>query len=786
MSESPQIEHILVIEDKGGKRTIVLESATCSIGRDSSNSIVLDSRWISRHHAILLRVTMPETTNHRFRLIDGDLQGKRSTNGLSVNGHCCFSRDLRHGDEILFGRDVQARYYATANRSDVEYLTSCEAEDISGFLSNLSSPVKTLISSDIECENSTEAALERLASFPELFSNPIIELDLTGNITYLNPAAILQFPDIREATLDHPILTGIFSMAQKGKGTYFVREVEVADKVFEQSVHYITASDLIRSYAVDVTERKQTEEALRLSEERFQLAVRGSSDGLWDWPDTQKDELWLAPRFYELLGYENGEFEASFSKFNELLHLEDRMATLEAIRAHLEEQVPYDVEYRLLSKSGVYRWFRARGQAIWDDKRQTRRMSGSIADITERKQVEGLLKQAHDELEIRVEQRTTQLKQANEQLHSEIEERQRAEEALRSSISTNRALLNALPDWMFRIGRDGTFVNFKSGKSENLPMPTGEFLGKKLGEVLPKEIAGPMMDCVRRALSTSEVQIFEYQLLLNDNLLDYEARIAVSAANEVIAIIRDITERKRAEEDIRNALKKEKELNELKSRFVAMTSHEFRTPLATILSSAELLEHYSHKWSEEKKISHLQRIQTAVKHMTELLNYVLLLGKAEAGKLEFKPKPLDLEQFCRELVEEMQLNASSHRIIFHAQNQYPTACLDEKLLRHILSNLLSNAIKYSPESDEVRFDLIGEGGEAIFRIQDRGIGIPAAEQAQLFDSFHRASNVGNISGTGLGLAIVKRAVDLHGGKIAVESQVEVGTTFTVTLPCTAI
>ncbi len=770
MSESPQIEHILVIEDKGGKRTIVLESATCSIGRDSSNSIVLHSPWISRHHASLLRVTMPETANHLFRLIDGDLQGKRSTNGLSVNGRHCFSHDLRHGDEILFGRDVWARYYITANPSDVEFLKSCQAEEVSGFLSNSNKSRKfeTLISSD--------AALERLASFPELFSNPIIELDLTGNITYLNPAAILQFPDIREAKFQHPILAGIVSMAQKGKRTYFVREVEVADKVFEQSVHYITASDLIRSYAVDVTERKQTEEALRLSEERFQLAVRGSSDGLWDWPDTQKDELWLAPRFYELLGYENGEFEASFSKWKELLHLEDRTATLEAVRAHLEEEVPYDVEYRLLTKSGAYRWFRARGQTIWDDKRQTQRMSGSIADITERKQVEGLLQQAHDELEIRVEQRTTQLKQANEQLHSEIEERQRAEEALRSSISTNRALLNALPDWMFRIGRDGTFVNFKSGKSENLPMPT------ELGEVLPKEVAGPMMDCVRRALSTSEVQIFEYQLLVNDNLLDYEARIAVSAANEVIAIIRDITERKRAEQDIRNALKKEKELNELKSRFVAMTSHEFRTPLATILSSAELLEHYSHKWSEEKKITHLQRIQTAVKHMTGLLNDVLLLGKAEAGKLEFKPKPLDLEQFCRELVEEMQLNASSHRIIFHAQNQCPTACLDEKLLRHILSNLLSNAIKYSPESDEVHFDLIGECGEAIFRIQDRGIGIPAADRAQLFDSFHRASNVENISGTGLGLAIVKRAVDLHGGKIAVDSQVGVGTTFTVTLP----
>jgi signal transduction histidine kinase len=290
------------------------------------------------------------------------------------------------------------------------------------------------------------------------------------------------------------------------------------------------------------------------------------------------------------------------------------------------------------------------------------------------------------------------------------------------------------------------------------------------------------MNSVERALSTGEVQIFESQLLVNNNLLDYEFRIAVSAEDEVMAIVRDITERKRAEEDIRKALEKEKELGELKSRFVTMASHEFRTPLATILSSTELLEHYSHKWGEEKKLKHLQRIQAAVKHMTELLNDVLVIGKAEAGKLEFQPTPLELAQFCRELVEEMQLPAGSHTIAFRTQGQCTTACMDEKLLRHILSNLLSNAIKYSPQCGTVHFDLVCEQGKAVFRIKDDGIGIPVTEQAQLFNSFHRASNVGTISGTGLGLAIVKKSVDLHGGNIKVDSEVGFGTTFTATLP----
>jgi signal transduction histidine kinase len=165
---------------------------------------------------------------------------------------------------------------------------------------------------------------------------------------------------------------------------------------------------------------------------------------------------------------------------------------------------------------------------------------------------------------------------------------------------------------------------------------------------------------------------------------------------------------------------------------------------------------------------------------------VLVIGKADAGKLEFAPKASALESFCRELVEEVQLSASKHNINFHWQ---PQCCsmvyLDEKLLRHILINLLSNAIKYSPQSDRVEFEVLCQSTEVIFHVKDYGIGIPEADREHLFDSFHRATNVGNISGTGLGLAIVKKAVDIHEGTIVVNSQVGTGTTVTVTLPCTA-
>ena len=367
-------------------------------------------------------------------------------------------------------------------------------------------------------------------------------------------------------------------------------------------------------------------------------------------------------------------------------------------------------------------------------------------------------------------------------LEIEIKERQQVEAALRDSLATNRALLNAIPDAMFRIRSDGNFINLQVAKDKNVPLPLEQFVGKNLSEVLPLNVAQALMNCLKQALATTDVQICEYQLLLNQQPHDYEARIVTSDESEAIALIRDITKRKQAERDMHQALSKERELSDLKSRFVTLTSHEFRTPLTTILSSAELLKDYISQLTEEKKLQHLQRIIFAVNYMVDLLNDVLLIGKAEAGKWECTPILLDLIQFCSDLVEENQITTDIHTISFRFQGQCHNTYVDEKLLRHILNNLLSNAIKYSPEGGKIYFELICQQNTVTFRIQDQGIGIPEADQAKLFDSFHRAKNVGTISGTGLGLAIVKKAVDLHGGSIEVESKIGLGTTFVVTLP----
>jgi signal transduction histidine kinase len=244
-----------------------------------------------------------------------------------------------------------------------------------------------------------------------------------------------------------------------------------------------------------------------------------------------------------------------------------------------------------------------------------------------------------------------------------------------------------------------------------------------------------------------------------------------------------IREGKQIEDEVRLELQQERELNELKSRFVSMVSHELRTPLTVLRTSLELLQRYGHVASEDKKAEYFQRCRAAIHTMTQLLEDVLAIGKSEAGKLQCNPIPIDLQSFCLELLEEMRVSTQgSHFLKFLSNGNCTGACLDKALLRSILTNLLSNAIKYSPPGSTVEFNLTCSRGNGMFEIRDSGIGIPKEDQSRLFELFHRASNASMIRGTGLGLAIVKQCVTHHGGEISFSTQQGVGTTFTVKLP----
>jgi PAS domain S-box-containing protein len=244
-----------------------------------------------------------------------------------------------------------------------------------------------------------------------------------------------------------------------------------------------------------------------------------------------------------------------------------------------------------------------------------------------------------------------------------------------------------------------------------------------------------------------------------------------------------IAELEKIKEELNIALAKEKELNDLKSRFVSMVSHEFRTPLATILSSLSLVRKYKETNDNEKQEKHMDRIKTSVNNLTDILNDVLSLSKLEEGKVTVAPEDIDISEFVNEVLQDVQVIAKTGQQLNykHIQGELLTS-LDKKILRHILFNLVTNAIKFSPENKPVTIQTSIINNKFILSVEDQGIGISEEDQKHLFESFFRGENAINIQGTGLGLNIVSRYVDLLEGTIQLNSKLDEGTKFTIYIP----
>ena len=244
-------------------------------------------------------------------------------------------------------------------------------------------------------------------------------------------------------------------------------------------------------------------------------------------------------------------------------------------------------------------------------------------------------------------------------------------------------------------------------------------------------------------------------------------------------VTRDFTLHKKAADESRKALKKERELNEMKSNFVSMASHEFRTPLSTILSSVSLMEFYKTTETQDKRDKHIARINSAVNEMVATLEEFLSLEKIEEGKAQVKNEIFNIRQLAENIRLKFSTDLKTGQVIEYRHNGIEDICLDEGYLNHILTNLLSNAIKYSPQNSSIYFSTKVEGSIVALSVKDNGIGISDEDQKHLFERFFRASNTAGIKGTGLGLHIVKRYVELLGGTIHVKSTINKGTEFTV-------
>ena len=302
-----------------------------------------------------------------------------------------------------------------------------------------------------------------------------------------------------------------------------------------------------------------------------------------------------------------------------------------------------------------------------------------------------------------------------------------------------------------------------------------------------------VINITERKHSEEALRRSEEQLLVYAAELEKKVHVRTEELNKSVAELEyannflqeQIKERKKAEEETRKALDKERELNELKTKFVSIASHEFRTPLSTVLSSASLVAQYKEKGDLEKIDKHILRIKSSVNHLTSILNDFLSLGRLEEGKIEVIKETVLLCDFLKEIKEELKPTLKDGQEIqdnCHFKNQ--SIETDRRLIRNILFNLISNASKYSDSGKSIYLECNKKGKSVIISVRDEGIGIPENEVKHLFERFFRASNVTNIQGTGLGLNIVNRYVDLLGGKIDFSSIEGKGSTFTITLPLT--
>ncbi|MFZ7115210.1 MAG: PAS domain-containing sensor histidine kinase [Bacteroidota bacterium] len=412
-----------------------------------------------------------------------------------------------------------------------------------------------------------------------------------------------------------------------------------------------------------------------------------------------------------------------------------------------------------------------------------------IIDITSRKKQEDQINKAQEELELRVLDRTKELElvnnsleKANRNLQEEMIERRKIEEALRDSERLFSTIARNFPDGIICVTNREFNIVFIDGKALDT-------MGVRRDTLKGKKTSALEVFNFNEADKAKLLKVFNWESTHIDVSLNDEHYIinavplpdAKGFIKEILLVLQNVTEVKKAEKEILLSLEKEKELNEMKSKFVSIASHEFRTPLSTILTSVSLIGKYDDNSLLDKRKKHIERIKGSVKNLTDILNDFLSLEKLEAGKVEIRFETINFRQFCEEITEEMQsVSKSGQQIILNYSGE-PELVADKTLLRHILINLINNAIKYSPEDSKVDF-MVENDNEIRITITDYGIGIPKDDQQHLFERFFRAANVTAIQGTGLGLNIVQRYVKKLNGTISVKSTENEGTTFKITLP----
>jgi len=541
--------------------------------------------------------------------------------------------------------------------------------------------------------------------------------------------------------------------------TFRRRNGEIFPVSFSAQLVELSGRPAILTSVEDITARKQSEQALRESEERLELVMEGSQLGYWDWNiltgDVHRNERWA-----EMLGYTLEEIAFSVKQWTDLHHPDDREGAWRSIRDHLEGRTPaHRAEYRMLAKDGRYRWILDQARVVKRDAQgKPLRMSGTHTDITERKQIE---------------------------------------EALRISQAETQTLLEAIPDLMFELDRDGRILSYHNPTDEVLYAPPGAFLDKTVPEVLPAPAAAIVMAALAEADRQGWRRGATYMLDIAGEQHWFELSLQVqhgapATAKRFVALVRDVSERRRHEAELAQARDAAEAANRAKSQFLANMSHELRTPLNAILGFSELM-------SRDNTLDQAQRetlgiINRSGGHLLRLINSVLDMAKIESGRITLQEQDFDLAALLSDVVALFQARAEAKGLVLTLTQGTETPryiYADEGKLRQVLSNLLSNAVKFTEAGaiDVTVQPVSADDGERLlFAVQDSGSGIAPEHLQLVFDSFVQApTNLTLHEGTGLGLAISQHLVRLLGGELRAASTGVPGEgsrfTFTIPLHC---
>ena len=495
--------------------------------------------------------------------------------------------------------------------------------------------------------------------------------------------------------------------------------------------------------------------------------------------------------FTEITGYS---LEEVFGKNCQFLQNDDRdQEAIITMAKAIQKGEACRVVLRNYRKDGTLFWNDLSITPLFNEKKKLTHFIGVQNDVTEIQNVNSQLEQYADKLEENVANRTKEIEatvqklvENNLILEDQILETKLAESKAQRSQDQFNAIAENFPNgFIVLFNADSQLVYLEGEELKRMNLNKADFEGKYIDEISifsKRQIDQIKQDLFKTIAGNSlsyEVKFGDFSYAVNTTPLKSEEESIVWA----LFVYNNITEQKKVQEKLAAALKEEQELSELKSRFISMASHEFRTPLSAILSSAILIGKQNEPGMEKRREKHVSRIHTHVKHLVVILNDFLSLSQLEEGKLQAKPQRFELIEFCKIVIDEMESTKKEGQVIQfkHTSAEIPVF-LDPKLLSHILINLLSNALKYSEEGKEVVMEIQQANEAVLFNITDNGIGIPEKDQKSLFERFFRAENVTNISGTGLGLHIVKHYAELMGGTVRFKSKTGIGSTFTVQLP----